>query len=110
MPAAHRQVQRAILGPGGNRGEMGGGKEKEEGRDARRGSGMIAIGLRFLSGRFHATPWGRHVNEGAVEWPPAPWRLLRSLIATCKTRLDDLISRNDAEAILRALAEPPAFH
>src|SRR5581483_4973224 len=29
----------------------------------------------------HATPWGAHVNEGAVEWPPSPWRLLRALMA-----------------------------
>ncbi len=43
---------------------------------------MINIELRFPAGRFHATPWGRHVNEGAVEWPPSPWRLLRALIAT----------------------------
>ncbi|HEY5953783.1 MAG TPA: type I-U CRISPR-associated protein Csb2, partial [Terrimicrobiaceae bacterium] len=71
---------------------------------------MIALGLRFLAGRFHATPWGRHVNEGANEWPPAPWRLLRSLIAAWKSRLDDDISRDDAEAILRTLAEPPEFH
>ena len=43
---------------------------------------MIAISLRFLTGRFHATPWGHHVNEGVVEWPPSPWRLLRALVAT----------------------------
>ena len=43
---------------------------------------MIAIRLRFLTGRFHATPWGHHVNEGVVEWPPSPWRLLRALVAT----------------------------
>lgn len=71
---------------------------------------MIAIGLKFISGRFHATPWGRHVNEGANEWPPAPWRLLRSLVATWKMRLYDGLTRNDAEAILRALAEPPEFY
>lgn len=40
-----------------------------------------SISLRWLSGRFHHTPWGRHVNEGAVEWPPSPWRLLRGLVA-----------------------------
>ncbi len=34
---------------------------------------MLAIALRFPLGRFHATPWGRHVNEGAPEWPPSPW-------------------------------------
>jgi CRISPR-associated protein Csb2 len=43
---------------------------------------VLNIELRFPAGRFHATPWGRHVNEGAVEWPPSPWRLLRALIAT----------------------------
>jgi len=38
--------------------------------------------LRFPGRRYHATPWGRHVNEGAIEWPPSPWRLLRALLAT----------------------------
>lgn len=37
--------------------------------------------LRFPGGRYHATPWGHHVNEGLVEWPPSPWRILRALIA-----------------------------
>jgi CRISPR-associated protein Csb2 len=36
--------------------------------------------LRFPGGRYHATPWGHHVNEGQVEWPPSPWRLLRALM------------------------------
>lgn len=71
---------------------------------------MIAIGLRFLAGRYHATPWGRHVNEGAPEWPPSPWRLLRSLVATWKSKLDEAIEPAVAETILRTLAEPPEFH
>jgi len=37
--------------------------------------------LRFPGGRYHATPDGHHVNEGVVEWPPSPWRLVRALIA-----------------------------
>jgi CRISPR-associated protein Csb2 len=37
--------------------------------------------LRFPGGRYHATPWGHHVNEGHIEWPPSPWRLLRALVA-----------------------------
>jgi CRISPR-associated protein Csb2 len=37
--------------------------------------------LRFTGGRYHATPWGHHVNEGQIEWPPCPWRLLRALVA-----------------------------
>lgn len=43
---------------------------------------MLALALTFPSGRYHATPWERHVNEGAVEWPPEPWRLVRALVAT----------------------------
>lgn len=42
---------------------------------------MPTLLLCFPGGRYHATPWGFHVNEGFVEWPPSPWRLLRALIA-----------------------------
>lgn len=42
---------------------------------------MTTLALRFPAGRYHATPWGHHVNEGIVEWPPSPWRLLRALIS-----------------------------
>lgn len=50
---------------------------------------MIAIALSFPAGRYHATPWGRHVNEGAVEWPPSPWRFLRTLTAAWKRTAPD---------------------
>ncbi|MDD3449799.1 MAG: type I-U CRISPR-associated protein Csb2, partial [Gammaproteobacteria bacterium] len=43
---------------------------------------MPTLILRFPAGRYHATPWGHHVNEGLIEWPPSPWRLLRGLLAT----------------------------
>lgn len=43
---------------------------------------MPTLILRFPGRRYHATPWGHHVNEGQIEWPPSPWRLLRALIAT----------------------------
>ena len=42
---------------------------------------MPTMKLRFPGGRYHATPWGHHVNEGLIEWPPSPWRLLRALLA-----------------------------
>ncbi|MGQ0765410.1 MAG: type I-G CRISPR-associated protein Csb2 [Gemmatimonadota bacterium] len=42
---------------------------------------MPTMVLRFPGGRYHATPGGHHVNEGVVEWPPSPWRLLRALVA-----------------------------
>ena len=43
---------------------------------------MFALAFRFPAGRYHATPWGRNVNEADIAWPPEPWRLLRTLIAT----------------------------
>lgn len=69
---------------------------------------MIAIALEFPAGRYHATPWRRHVNEGAVEWPPSPWRILRALVAVWKRSAAE-ISQAEVEAILRTLAEPPEF-
>ena len=41
---------------------------------------MIGLSIQFLTGRYHATPWNHQVNEGQVEWPPSPWRILRSLV------------------------------
>ena len=43
---------------------------------------MFALVFHFPARRYHATPWGRNVNEADVAWPPEPWRLLRALIAT----------------------------
>lgn len=48
---------------------------------------MPTLILHFPAGRYHATPWGNHVNEGLIEWPPSPWRLLRALIATGYSKL-----------------------
>lgn len=70
---------------------------------------MILLSFRFLAGRFHATPWGRHVNEGAVEWPPSPWRIIRALIATWRRTLPGL-SQRQVEPIFHELAKkPPEF-
>lgn len=66
------------------------------------------LSLRFPWGRYHGTPWGRHVNEGAVDWPPSPWRLLRALYATWCFRAPEL----DAvvvESVLGKLADPPSY-
>lgn len=47
---------------------------------------MITVHFQFPGKRYHATPWGHHVNEGLIEWPPSPWRLLRALLATGYSR------------------------
>jgi len=64
---------------------------------------MLALSLSFPAGRYHATPWDRHVNEGAVAWPPEPWRLVRALIATWHHKVKH--SAVHDEASLTALVE-----
>jgi CRISPR-associated protein Csb2 len=66
------------------------------------------IAIRFPLGRYHATPWDRSVNEGATEWPPSPWRLLRALVATWYTRWPDLPDPV-LDGLLDALGEPPSY-
>ncbi|MFZ2345189.1 MAG: type I-U CRISPR-associated protein Csb2, partial [Candidatus Microthrix parvicella] len=50
----------------------------------------LNVQVSFPLGRYHATPWDRHVNEGAVEWPPSPWRMVRALIAVWHDRCPEL--------------------
>lgn len=50
---------------------------------------MPTLSIRFVGGHYHATPWDKAQNEGAVEWPPSPWRLLRAFIATGYAKLPD---------------------
>lgn len=69
---------------------------------------MIALKISFLSGQFHATPWGRHVNEGVPEWPPSLWRLLRALIASWK-RSHPEYNVKEVGRLLSLLATPPLF-
>ena len=38
--------------------------------------------VRYTTGRVHGTPWGVSHNEGAVEYPPGPWRISRALVST----------------------------
>ncbi|MCL6633684.1 MAG: type I-U CRISPR-associated protein Cas5/Cas6 [Alicyclobacillus herbarius] len=79
---------------------------------------MIALQIRFVAGQFHATPWGRHVNEGEVEWPPSPWRVVRALIAMWYLKTDPLrYDRRLLEGLVEKLTDtlpvyhlPPAVH
>ncbi len=72
---------------------------------------MLAIAFDFPAGRYHATPWGRHVNEADVEWPPSPWRLVRALIAIWHRKVPP--EERDPETLERLLsalaAEAPHY-
>jgi CRISPR-associated protein Csb2 len=71
----------------------------------------LALALSFPAGRYHATPWGHHVNEGLPEWPPSLWRLLRALVATWRCTLANEPVVNQAlPGLLAKLTAPPLFH
>ncbi|MGI8632839.1 MAG: type I-G CRISPR-associated protein Csb2 [Solirubrobacterales bacterium] len=68
---------------------------------------MVGLELQFDLGRYHAQPWGSHVNDAAVEWPPSPWRILRALYSLSRV---DLALERPPEAyltVIRRLAEAP---
>jgi CRISPR-associated protein Csb2 len=67
---------------------------------------MIGLKFTFPAGRYHATPWGRHVNEGDIAWPPEPYRILRALIATWHRKADrDAFPIEGLGALIDALSE-----
>ena len=74
---------------------------------------MLALAFTFPAGRYHATPWDRHINEGAVAWPPEPWRVLRSLIATWHHKVKHTCKHNESTllGLIESLAQqPPEYH
>jgi CRISPR-associated protein Csb2 len=72
---------------------------------------MLTLSLSFPGGRYHATPWGRHVNEADVAWPPDGWRICRALVAVWHRKIDpQRYSRELLEWLLSALAsEAPHY-
>lgn len=74
---------------------------------------MISLNFRFLANRYHATPWGHHVNEAQVDWPPDPWRILRAFIATWRRKQDPNGNeyRREMESLLAILSSAlPLYH
>ena len=70
---------------------------------------MLRIAFRFPAGKFHATPWDRQVNEGIVEWPASPWRILRTLISVWHWKaideIDEIVMRN----LVLKMVGPPEY-
>lgn len=66
------------------------------------------VEVRLPWGRYQATPWASAVNEGAVEWPPSPWRFLRALYSSWKVHNPEL-PEHDVHELLSLLAVSPAF-
>jgi CRISPR-associated protein Csb2 len=72
---------------------------------------MEMIAIQFPARRYHATPWDAHVNEGRIEWPPSPWRLLRSFLAVGYNKLGWSESPSEsAETLFKKLSNVcPAY-
>lgn len=71
---------------------------------------VLCFELRFPARRYHATPWGAHVNEGQIEWPPSPWRLARALLSVGFTRLGWSVVPPEARSLLEKMAAcPPSY-
>ena len=67
---------------------------------------MPALMIRFLCGRYHATAWGRNVNEGAPEWPPSPFRIARALLDIWYRRHEEIPAKEVKEALLLLSGSP----
>ncbi|WP_230470187.1 type I-G CRISPR-associated protein Csb2 [Lujinxingia vulgaris] len=65
---------------------------------------QLTLALRYTAGHVHATPWDRQVNEGVVEWPPSPWRLLRALISVRHFSARDEVSEKELGELVDALS------
>ena len=73
---------------------------------------MQTIKIKFPARRYHATPWDANVNEGRVEWPPCPWRLLRAFIAVGYNKLgwQEELPPVVKSLIFKLTDHPPDFH
>lgn len=70
----------------------------------------IVIRVTLLSGRYHAHPWGQAQHAmGGPEWPPSPWRLLRTIAACWFEAQGHPCSPEERDSLLNALgqAAPP---
>jgi CRISPR-associated protein Csb2 len=67
------------------------------------------IEIRYITGRAHGTPWGISHNEGAIEFPPSPWRLFRALLSVWHERAPE-ISEDVVRSLLSKLASTPVTY
>jgi CRISPR-associated protein Csb2 len=69
---------------------------------------VLTLSIEFLAGRYHATSWDHHVNEGLVEWPPSPWRLVRALVAA-SYKLVPAVPVEDLRRVIEPLVSDPSY-
>ncbi|MFA5312031.1 MAG: type I-U CRISPR-associated protein Csb2 [Methanomassiliicoccales archaeon] len=70
---------------------------------------MVTLKITFLTGQYHATPWGRNVNEGVPEWPPSPFRLFRAMFDSWKRKCPDIDERVVESILAKMSSIPPHY-
>jgi len=70
----------------------------------------VSLEITFPFGRYHATQWGREPADGVVDWPPAPWRILRALYSSWKTTSEAVSDHDGHELFSLLMSVPPTFH
>ncbi len=73
---------------------------------------MLALAFRFPAGSYHATPWGHHINEASIAWPPESFRLIRALLAVWFRKMQGEAHEYDEfKRLLEKLASnPPCYY
>ncbi|MFY8147699.1 MAG: type I-G CRISPR-associated protein Csb2 [Prochlorococcaceae cyanobacterium] len=68
--------------------------------------------ITLLSGRYGATPWDRSEHEGQVEYPPAPWRLLRAVLhgGFALSGIPEQLPEGVEDLITLLAQQPPSYH
>jgi CRISPR-associated protein Csb2 len=67
------------------------------------------VRVSLLSGRYHAHPWGQAQHAmGGPEWPPSPWRLLRTIAACWFDAAEPPCSADVRDGIINALGRAGA--
>src|ERR1035441_2289881 len=70
---------------------------------------MVLFRSTFPAGRYHATAWGRHVNEGVPEWPPSPYRLVRALYDAWKRKRPEWEEVRVCPLLAAVSSTPPLY-
>jgi CRISPR-associated protein Csb2 len=71
---------------------------------------MIHIKIQFHTNQYQACAWGNHHSEGVIDWPPAPWRILRAIVAGSYNVALPERHQPTLKALLHKLASvPPSY-
>lgn len=71
---------------------------------------MFAVNVEFCNGTYHGNAWGKHRNEGIVDYPPSNWRVIRALISVQKQLYGDTKDEVVYPILKKLATNPPKYH